>query len=103
MLEDEANSALAEIGIGDIDAIEQNLAAGIGRLDAGDDPQQRRLARAAGAKQRNEFAQLNLEVNAVQRLERAVGLGDLTNFNAHLALPLGRRASRWLPSRHVWS
>ena len=46
-LEHHGDVALARFGVGDIDAVEQH-AAGVDRLEAGEDAQRRRLARARG-------------------------------------------------------
>ncbi len=100
MLKDEADPALAQIGVGDVDSVEQNFAAGIGCLDPGDNAQKCRLARAARAEQRDKLARFDLKAYALQRLERAVGLADPAYFDAHRASPLG---PRWRPLRHVWS
>jgi hypothetical protein len=54
-------------------------AAGVGRLEAGDDPQQARLARAARAEQRGQRAAGDLERDVVERDEVAEALGDLAD------------------------
>ena len=56
-------------------AIDPNLAL-VGLSQAGDDHQQRRLARARRAEQRDEFAGFDVEIGRRQRLHRAVMLGD---------------------------
>ena len=55
VLEHHADVALRRIEIGDVRAVDQD-AARIRRLEAGDDLEQRRLARAAGAKDGDELA-----------------------------------------------
>ena len=59
----------------DVDAVHQH-AAGVHRLEAGEDAQRRRLARARGPEQDEEFARLDREVDAVQHRRRAVLLDD---------------------------
>ena len=49
---------------------------GVGRLEPGDDPQQRRLARAARAQQRRQRPLGDLERDVVERGEVAEALGD---------------------------
>src|SRR5262249_54386886 len=63
VLEDEADAAVAHADARDVLAVEQHLAR-ILELEPGDDPQQRRLARARGAEQRDELAGLDLEIDA---------------------------------------
>jgi hypothetical protein len=51
-------------------------AAGVRALEAGDDPQERRLARAGGPKQCEELALCDCEVDAVDGYDLAVVLPD---------------------------
>ena len=48
----------------------------VGLLEAGDDPQRRRLARARRAEQREELAVGDRQVDVVDRDDVAVGLPD---------------------------
>jgi hypothetical protein len=52
------------------------------RLEPGEDAQRRRLARARRPEQREELARPDLEVDAVQRGERAVALDDASSARA---------------------
>ena len=60
---------------GDIAAAQLD-AAGVGTFEAGDEPQQRRLARPRRAEQREELAFAHLEVDAVSRDDVPVALAD---------------------------
>jgi hypothetical protein len=61
MLEDEPDAALTHRDVRGVFAVERDRA-GVGSLEACDDPEQRRLARSRRAKQRNEFATADLQV-----------------------------------------
>ena len=50
--------------------------AGVWRLEAGDQAQQRRLAAAGGAEERDELAALDAELRVVDGLDRAEPLRD---------------------------
>ena len=56
--------------------------AAVGRVEPGDDAQQRRLARARGAKQRDEFAGSYIERDVAQRRIGAEILLDALDANA---------------------
>src|SRR5262249_12325296 len=58
----------------------------IGALEAGDDPQQGRLAGAARAEQRRERALRDLQRDVVEGEERAEALRDVTNLDRHQAM-----------------
>ena len=60
VLKNHAHMAVLHRKIGRILAVEEDPAA-IGRIEARDDAQQRRLAGARGSEQRDEFARLNVE------------------------------------------
>ena len=81
VLEDEADVAVLGGHLGDILAVDVHAAAG-GIEQSGDDPQQGRLARTAGAQQREELARLDVQVGIVERghavvVEADRGGGDL--------------------------
>ena len=82
VLEHEAHVALAHVHVGGVFAAEVD-AAGVGRFQAGNDAQQRGLAAARGAEQREQFARSDVEVDVAQGLERAEVLVDVADFNAH--------------------
>ena len=68
----------------------------VGVLEAGDDAQQRGLAAAGRAQQRDELARGELEADVVERDEVAERLADAADFNAHGA------SGSWscTPARH---
>ena len=74
-LEHHRHVALARLLRGDVGAVHRHRA-GAHRLQAGEDAQRRRLARARGAEQDEELARPDLEVDAVQHRGRAVALDD---------------------------
>ena len=55
-----------------VGAVEQHLAAGVGRLQAGDDAQRRGLAAAGGPEEHDRLAGVDGQVERLQRA-RAVG------------------------------
>jgi hypothetical protein len=55
----------------------------IRRFQAGDDSQQRCLARSRRPEQRHEFAIIDLEVDVLQRGKVAERLRDILDFNRH--------------------
>jgi hypothetical protein len=55
----------------------------IRQLEPRDDPQQRRLATAAGAEQRGQLTGRDLQVDVGERDEVAEALADATNVDAH--------------------
>ncbi len=66
VLKRKAGLALARGNVRHVLAVKQDLRIpGIGKFQAGDRAQQRGLARAGGAQQRNQFAGLDLEADAV--------------------------------------
>ena len=101
LLEDQPDS---RVGPGDRGAVEADLPAG-GSEEAGDDAQERRLAAAVGADQRNDPAARDRQVDAVERLMGLAragpeGEGDVPQVDgaAHrtstsgAAAPSGRRS-----------
>jgi hypothetical protein len=68
VLEHETHVALAHMHVGGVLAAEQD-AAGVGRFQAGDDAQQRGLAAARRAQQRDQFAGVDVQVDVLQRVE----------------------------------
>ena len=94
VLEHEADMALAGAARQRILAVERHLA-GIGPVEARDDPQQRGLAGAGRAEQRQQFAVADLQIDVVERGEGAELLDDVLDFNGHSELcPSSRRRSR---------
>jgi hypothetical protein len=89
VLEDEADLAFAHVGAGRVLAVEQH-AAGIGYLEAGDDAQQGRLARAGGAEQRHQLAVADVEVEVVADDGGAEALVEIPDLDAHWGPPLTR-------------
>ena len=73
VLEDEADTAPLRRDVRHVAPVDRD-GAGVGQVQAGDGPQQGRLARAAGAQQRGQRAGRHLEVDVVQRREVAVVL-----------------------------
>ena len=74
-LEDRVHAAPVRRQRRDLDAVEED-ATPVGPLETGEHAQQRRLAAAARAEQREELALLDVEGNAVDRLQRAEALRD---------------------------
>ena len=85
VLEDEADVALLRRERRRVLAGEEDLA-GVGRLEPGDDPEQRRLARAARPEERRERARLDVERDVVERDEVAEALRDVADENGHQAV-----------------
>ena len=77
-------------------AIEDDLSRR-GRDDAGKDLHQCRLAGAVLAEKRRHLPAVDVEVHALQRMDRAVGLGDVTRGEHHFAHVgvSGRRVAHW--------
>ena len=72
----------------------------VGLHDAGEDLHQRRLAGAVLAEQRRHLAAVDVEVHALERVDRAVGLGDVARGEHDLARRRGwRPACRSLDRR----
>ena len=72
-------------------AVELHLSA-IGRVDAGYDVEQRRLARAVGPDQADDLARPDLKADAAERLEPAEGEADVSD-RQHRALSFARGTS----------
>src|ERR1700719_573761 len=84
MLKHEPDLALADADRAGVLAMEQHLA-GIGRLQARDYPQQRRLARSRKPKQRNQLTGFDMQVDIVNRNEVAELLADVLELDTHAA------------------
>ncbi len=82
MLKDEADAALLGALEGHVLVGDDDLA-GVGALEAGDDAQQGRLARAARPQQGGETALGDLEVDVLERLEVAEALGHAVGLDPH--------------------
>jgi hypothetical protein len=93
VLEDDADVALVGRGEGDVAAAEQDRA-GRGLDEAAEDAEQRGLAGAGGAEQRDEFLRRDVERDVVQRPHRSVDLAGRPDLDAlaatlrHDLLPL---------------
>src|SRR3954447_12625435 len=77
--------------------------AGVGRKEAGEKVEERRLAGARLAHHRQDLARPELEAHAVDSLERAEALGEALDLEqrplAHAASP--RRLAQWSVSEHT--
>ena len=96
VLKNHADMAVLHGQIGRVLAVEEDPAA-IGRIEARDHPQQRRLAGARGSKQRDEFARLNVEADVAQGRKGAEILLDSLDANGSSALTsfsVGERVQR---------
>ena len=82
VLEDEADVALLRPHPGRVDAVDHDRAR-VGLLQPGDDPEQRRLARAARPEQRGQRAALDLERDVVEGLEVAEALAHVLDDDGH--------------------
>ena len=90
MLEDEADVSLLRRERGRVLAGEEDLA-GVRRLEAGDDAEQRRLSGAARAEERGERAALDVERDVLEGDEVAEALRDVADEDRHQAVSsLGR-------------
>ncbi len=78
-LEDHGELALGRRHLGHVRAVDQDVAVG-DLLEAGDHPEQRRLAAARGADEDHELAVADREVDAVDHLGRAEALDDLAQL-----------------------
>src|SRR5256714_7938456 len=81
VLEDHADAALGGRHARHVPALDQDLAGGRQR-EAGDEPEDRRLAGAARAQQRQELAVVHGEVHAFHGFHRAVGLREFLELQA---------------------
>ena len=86
VLEDEPDLALARIAPDHVLAREADLAA-IRELEPGDDPEQRRLARAGRAQKRAELAFADVQAHLVERRVSVEGLGQVTDLDTHGGSP----------------
>src|SRR5262249_26460987 len=84
VLEHEADAAILRARVGDV-LLGDLHDAPVGLLEAGDDPQERRLARAARPEQRGQRALGDLERDAVERDELTELLGDVLYLDPHRA------------------
>ena len=100
MLKDEADAAMLNrhgrrVLAGQLDS------ARVGRLQPGDDPQDRALARARWSQQGHELAGGNLERDVVDRLKCPVPLREIAHGDGHGSLLLSACSSRLEPRRPV--
>ena len=94
-LEDDAEIAQARRDADEACTVLRHFA-GIGRLEAGDDPQQRGLAAARRTEKADEFAFVDVQADVVQRQDAAEPLGDVAQRQKHggsswVASAAGRR------------
>ena len=93
MLEDEADAALLDRHVGRVLVAEED-APGIGHLQPGDDPQERRLAGAGWAEQRHQFAGTDRQADvAAARRSRRTPWRDV-DANVHSCLLMRCRVRR---------
>ena len=77
-----------------VHAVDQQLAVAVA-VEAGDQPQQRALARSRGAEQREEFARLDVEVDVLQHLGGAVGQPHVAALHADFLHALASLVAGW--------
>ena len=95
VLKDEADAALADAGLGDAAVVEADFAAaGVGRFQAGNDPQQRRLPGTGRPEQGDEFARGDLQAHLGQGRVAAETLRDAAGLDAHWPSPSNRAVDR---------
>ena len=87
--------ALLGRDVRDVAAVEPHHAA-LGHLEAADDAQDRRLARAVRAEQRDALAPLDLEVDVEEHLHRAVGEVDVRDLEDAASRAFGSKRLRVL-------
>jgi hypothetical protein len=90
VLEHEPDVALLGRQAGGVEALDHHGPL-VRVLEAGDDPQQRRLAAAAGTEQRRELAGGDGEVDVVERDEIAEALRHARDLDAHVRFSLSVR------------
>ena len=88
VLEHEPDLALAHRLGGRVLAVEVDRAL-IGRLQPGDDPEQRGLARSGGPEQRHQLAARHVEAHVVEGDEVAERLAQMADLDAHAAILSG--------------
>ena len=86
VLKHESDFTILHPGIGGVFIVEQD-APRVGLLEPGDDTQQRGLAGAGGAEQRDQFTGPDFEVDAVQCFESAEAFGNVLDLDGHELLP----------------
>ena len=80
LLQHQRHVALGRAPVGDVDAVDEDLAGGR-LLQPGDQAQRRRLAGAGLAEQHEELAVGDVEVEVLQRGVAAEGLGDVLELD----------------------
>jgi len=91
VLEHEAHPPVACMQVGGVFAVEQHPPR-IGPFEARDHAQERSLARARWAEQRQQLAAADLQARVVERDETAEALGEVLQRNAHPMACVWRRA-----------
>jgi hypothetical protein len=86
VLEHESDPALAHVDERLVLAVQQHPSV-IGRLQAGDDPQQRCLSRSRWAEQRDQLAACNVERHVIEHARRPERLSDMAQLDAHDECP----------------
>ena len=89
-LEHQVDRALVGRHVGHVGAVDQDSPAGR-VLEAREHPQQRRLAAAGAAEDREQFALLDLERNVVDGGDVAVALGDALDADQRLGLRVAHK------------
>src|SRR5262249_50149089 len=97
-----ADAALARLHRGDVGAVDQDLP-GIRPFQPGHDAQQRGLARAGRAEQRDEGTVRHLQLDAVERVDRAEALGQALDGDRHQLSAGSVRSERNRHSSRVFS
>ena len=82
MLEYEADAALLHGQPGGIFA-RQHDASRVSRFESGDDSQDRALTRSGGTQKGDQLAGDDLERDILHGLERAIALGEVSDFDPH--------------------
>ena len=93
MLEYKPHLAFLHTGVGGVFVVEKDAPA-VGLLQTGDHAQQRCLTRARRAQQRDQFAGLDFQADAIERIERPETLGYIEDLYGHSLNSFSRFSSR---------
>ena len=99
-LKDEADAAPVGLDREQRAAIDQDIAA-VGRLEAREDPDQRRLAGTAGAQDGDVLARLGGEADRAKHRVAVIGLGDVAYFEKRSHVFEASPLMKPLPSRRL--
>src|SRR3954471_3531112 len=96
MLKHKAHAALGGWPMGHVFFVKADSRAGVGdgRIQPGDNPQQRRLAGAARPEQRDKFAVADREAHVAKGLVVSERLADVRQFDTHRTTSSARAGSR---------